>query len=92
MNPRVTLESFEMPDDHHVRPVLDNEERRTFVENDGNTVQHVSYLVNMSTGVHTPILPRNHDTLRMLTLGLDQGAVGCAGAAFLMFERHMMVK
>ena len=91
-NPRVTLKSFEMPGNFHVRPVLENEDRKTFLEIDGEKRQLVSYFVNKETQVRTAILPKENITLRMLLLGLDQGAVGCAGAAFMMFKREAMVK
>lgn len=89
---RVTLKSFEMPGNYHVRPVSEDEERKTYVEDDGERRQHVSYFVNIQTQLRTLILPNEKETLRMLLLGLDQGAVGCAGAAFMMFKREAMVK
>jgi len=85
--PRVTLKSFEMPPDFHVRPVGANEGRKTV----RGELQDVSYIVDKVTGVRTPILPAEPIKLKLLTLGLDQGSIGSAGAGFGMFFLHLML-
>ena len=83
----VTLASFQLPDSFHVRPVKANEGRKT-VQGDH---EDVSFKVNKETGVRTPILPPEPIKVRLLKLQLDQGSIGCAGAAFCMFYLHLMV-
>lgn len=86
--PRLKITSFTMPETFHVRPINTNEVRGT----KKGEIQDVSYLINIITRVETPILPDRPTTVRMLSLGLDQGAVGCAGAAFMMFHLGLMVR
>ena len=86
-NPPVTIQTFKMPENFHVRPVKANEGRKTV----RGPHQDVSYIVDKETGVRTPILPAVPITLPLLTLGLDQGSIGCGGAAFLMFWLSYMV-
>ena len=85
--PSVTLASFALPQSFMVRPVEENEGRKTVQEED----QNVSFIVDKDTGVRTPILPPQPIRVRLLTLELDQGSIGCAGAAFVMFHLKLMV-
>ena len=71
----------------HVRPVKRNESRKTVQGHH----QDVSFIVDQETGVGTPILPPEPIKVRLLTLELGQGSIGCAGAAFVMFFSHSMV-
>ena len=48
--------------------------------------QDVSFIVDQETSVGTPILPPESIKVRLLTLELDQGSIGCAGAAFVMLS------
>ena len=47
--------------------------------------------VDQRTGVRTRILPLAKVPAPLLVLELDQGQIGCAGAAFLIHHMHMMV-
>ena len=85
--PPLTLSSFKLPESFNVRPVKANERRKTVQGHD----QDVSYIVNTESGVRTRILPPQPIKVRLLTLELDQGSIGCAGAAFVMFYLRLMV-
>jgi hypothetical protein len=85
--PPVTLATFKLPDSFHVRPVTANESRKTVQGAD----EDESFIVDNRTGVRTPILPPQPIKVPLLTLQLDQGAIGCAGAAYCMFFLAMMI-
>ena len=85
--PRVTLASFKLSDNFHVRPVTAQEGRKT----ERGEHQDISYIVNKETGVRTAILPAVRIAEPLLVLGLDQGSPGMAGGAFMMFYLHLMV-
>ena len=42
-------------------------------------------------GVRTPILPPGPIKVRLVTLEPDQGSIGCAGAAFVIFFLHFIL-
>ena len=82
-DPPKTLASLKLPDIFHVRPVKQTESRKTV----RGAHEDVSFIVNIETRVRTPILPPDRNIyVPLLTLQLDQGAIGCAGAAFCMFH------
>ena len=83
----VTLVSFKLPAGFHLRRVKANEARKTL----RGDHEDVSYIVDTETGARTPILPPERIKVRLLNLQLDQGSIGCAGAAFCMFFLHMMM-
>ena len=85
---RVTLQSFALPQNFHIRPVTQNEGRKTV----RGEHQDVSYIVHKETGVRTAILPAEPIKVLLLVLGLDQGSIGSAGGAFLLFYLRYMVQ
>ena len=70
-----------------MRPVEWNEMRKTVRSGD----QNISYIVDKDTGVRFAILHSAHIKVHLLTLQLDQGCIGTIGAAFLVFQMHLMV-
>ena len=85
--PPMTLAKLKLPDSFHVMPVKANESRKTV----RGAHEDVSFIVDKETGVGTPILPTEPILVPLLTLQLDQGAIGCAGAAFCMFFLGLMM-
>jgi len=86
-NPSLTLYSFRLPQTFTLRPVNAMEGRKTLRLGD----QDISYIVDTRTKVRIAILPTQPIKVRLLTLQLDQGSIGSAGAAFCMFHMHLMV-
>ena len=84
--PPLTIKPFAMPEDLQIRHVKVNDGLLTVK----GPHQDVSYIVNLETRVRTPILPAAPTKVPMLVLGLDRGAIGCAGGAFLQFDLHYM--
>ena len=93
--PGLTLQSFTLPPSFNVRPTGAREGRNTkIIETDiegRRTTRQVSYIVDLRTAVETAVLPPEAINVRLLTLQLDQGAIGGAGCAYCMFHRHMMM-
>jgi hypothetical protein len=79
------LTAFCLPEDWQIHPVTGNQVRvlRTGPETD------TAYLVDSATRERQPVLPdaalaaTQGEGVNLLVLGLDQGSVGAAGAAFL---------
>ena len=88
-SPPLTINSFKLPAGFNLRPVSWNEGRKTIRSSTGE--QDISYIVDTGTKVRIAILPDAPITVRLLTVQLDQGKIGTAGAAFLMFHMHLMV-
>ncbi len=84
--PPVTIEFFKLPETFHIRAIRRNEARLTV-----RGVQDVSYIVDRDTGERTQVLPSGPIRAPLLNIGLDQGAIGAAGAAFMMFFLSLMV-
>lgn len=87
LNPPVTLISFKLPAGFHIRSVSASEGRKTV----RGAHQDVSYIVNKVTKVRTAVLPPAPIKVRLLVVQLDQGSIGCGGAAFVIFFLHMIV-
>ena len=85
--PPVTITSFYMPNDFHIRPVSELEKRKTQVLHNTD----ISYMENGSTGVRTRILPASPILAPLLVIMLDQGGPGLAGVSFMAFKKEMMV-
>ena len=84
----MTLQSFALPQNFHIRHVTANEGRKTV----RGEHQDVSYIVHKETGVRTAILPAEPIKVLLLVFGLDQGSIGSAGGAFLLFDLRYMVQ
>jgi len=85
--PVKTIQYFELPDTFNLEPVAPGEARAT----QSDAQEDVCYKVNIATRQRTRILPPGRIRVPLLTIGLDQGSIGSAGGAFMMFWLHLMV-
>ena len=78
-----TLDEFDLPHAANVRPTNQTESRIVVADVERGT--ETAYMVDRTTGRRLAILPAECTTVPLLTLMLDQGSIGTAGAAFIIF-------
>ena len=84
-----TLDDFDLPAAANVRPTDENESR--IVVPDAASGRDISYIVDRTSGARLAVLPHDCAKVPLLTLMLDQGSIGTAGAAFSIFHQGKMV-
>ena len=83
-----TLDEFDLPDAANVRPT-DQDESRIVVP-DAASGTDTAYMVDRASGERLQVLPADCTKVPLLTLMLDQGSIGTAGAAFSIFHQGKM--
>ena len=84
-----TLDEFDLPDAANVRPTDQGESR--IVVPDAASGTDTAYMVDMASGERLQVLPADCTKVPLLTLMLDQGSIGTAGAAFSIFHQGKML-
>lgn len=87
--PPLSLASFHLPQDFHIRPVASNEQRGTVALHSTST--SASYFVNKVSKERIRILPDSPVLAPLLVIMLDQGGPGMAGVSYMNFKLNMMV-
>jgi hypothetical protein len=84
-----TIDDFDLPETSNVRPTHQDESRIVVPDAAGD--RDTAYVVDRTSGEQLSVLPPDCIKVPLLTLMLDQGSIGTAGAAFAIFHQGKMV-
>ena len=84
-----TLDDFDLPAAANVRPTDQSESR--IVVPDAESGRDLSYIVDRTSGERRLVVPHDCAKVPLVTLMLDQGSIGAAGAALSIFPQGKML-